>query len=235
MTNKQSNKDILIENSLRLFYEHGYKGTTLRMIAEKSGISHPSIFNHFRTKIEIANILLYRYICSLAELTRNYINRDGIEVDEYTSYLFYWNAHFFFLLRDHKFYDFAIDSIANGDYLELEDESLYFKMLFNNLMGFKYKRSDTQYKIDNQILIGALLALEKACFGRKITIDEAIYRLTEIVKAVTRIKIRLKKKDIVAFVENFEADKYIGFNMLEYMLMTKLGQPFSEDDNFLLE
>ena len=136
----------------------------------------------------------YRYICSLAELTRNYINKNGKEINEYTSYLFCWTAHFFFLLRDHKFYDFAIDSIANGDYLELEDESLYFKMLFNNLMGFKYKRSDTQYKIDNQILIGALLALEKACFSKKITIDDAIYRLTEIVKAITRIKIRLKKK-----------------------------------------
>lgn len=235
MADQQNNKDIIIENALRLFYEYGYKDTTLRMIAEKSGISHPSIFNHFRNKVEIANILLYRYISSLSELTKNFISEKGEGDDGYNAYLFYWTAHFFFLIQNHKFYDFAIDYTVNGDYWEFEDKHLYFKMLFDNLMVLKYKRSETQYKLDDQILTSSLWPLEKACFNKEITIVEAIFEFTEIVKAVTRIKIHLNKKGIVAFVESFDADKYNCFNVLEYMVMTKLGQPFTSNNGFYLD
>jgi len=45
----------IIEVSIKLMSEKGYKGTSLRMIADKVGLKTASIFHHFKEKELIAN------------------------------------------------------------------------------------------------------------------------------------------------------------------------------------
>lgn len=48
-----SKKDELVQKSLSIFYRHGFHATGMDMLAEETGISKTSIYNHFRTKEEL--------------------------------------------------------------------------------------------------------------------------------------------------------------------------------------
>ena len=48
----------IIEVSIRLMGEKGYRGTSLQMIADKVGIKKASIFHHFETKESILLAIL---------------------------------------------------------------------------------------------------------------------------------------------------------------------------------
>jgi len=102
-------------------------------------------------------------------------------------------------------------------------------------MGFDYKRTAIQYKVDDHVITNALTALEKACSEKHLTIVETMLELTEIIKAVTRIKIKIKKSEIVKFVGNLDYDRYVNFDLLDNMILTRLGEPFLENGSKLFE
>ncbi len=49
----ESRKDVILQQAARLFREKGYMATTLRELAEKSGVKGGSIYHHFSSKQEI--------------------------------------------------------------------------------------------------------------------------------------------------------------------------------------
>ena len=51
-------KDKVINEALRLFFEKGYKGTSLRDIAEAVGIKKPSLYAHFENKEALGRAVL---------------------------------------------------------------------------------------------------------------------------------------------------------------------------------
>ena len=57
MPSLPAREDILLASS-ELFAEHGFKGTTTRMIAERVGIRQPSLFHHFARKADILEALV---------------------------------------------------------------------------------------------------------------------------------------------------------------------------------
>lgn len=51
-------KDRILDETLTLFAENGYDGTSVEQIAEKVGIKAPSLYNHFKGKEDILNALI---------------------------------------------------------------------------------------------------------------------------------------------------------------------------------
>ena len=55
-----SKKDQIAEAALGLFLEHGIKGTSVDMVVKTSGVSKPTVYNHFPDK---ATLLLHVIQC----------------------------------------------------------------------------------------------------------------------------------------------------------------------------
>ena len=51
-------RDRILDETLTLFAENGYDGTSVEAIAEKVGIKAPSLYNHFKGKEDILNALI---------------------------------------------------------------------------------------------------------------------------------------------------------------------------------
>jgi len=53
-TRKHSNaRDKIVEAASDLFFTHGYQATTIDDVIERSGVSRPTLYNHFKTKEEL--------------------------------------------------------------------------------------------------------------------------------------------------------------------------------------
>src|SRR4051812_25734825 len=57
---RQGRSQDLWEAALTLFAERGYRGTTVRDIAQELGIQGPSLYNHMRSKQEILRDIMFR-------------------------------------------------------------------------------------------------------------------------------------------------------------------------------
>jgi AcrR family transcriptional regulator len=53
MSKAQQTRAMLIQSAYELFVENGYHGTSMRQIAERSGLALGGIYNHFKGKEEI--------------------------------------------------------------------------------------------------------------------------------------------------------------------------------------
>ena len=51
-------RDKILNETLTLFSENGFNGTSVEQIAEKVGIKAPSLYNHFKGKEDILNALI---------------------------------------------------------------------------------------------------------------------------------------------------------------------------------
>lgn len=57
----QQTKDKILRQAHRLFIKQGYHGTSMRQIAEKTGIALSGIYNHFSSKAEIFEEVFLTY------------------------------------------------------------------------------------------------------------------------------------------------------------------------------
>lgn len=64
-------KNRIVEHSIDLFSEKGYVETSMREIAEKCNIKASSIYNHFKSKEEILDTILFYYRDELSNLRMN--------------------------------------------------------------------------------------------------------------------------------------------------------------------
>ncbi len=56
---KQATRDKVVQSARDLFEEIGYEETTIRMVAERAGVSVGSVFTTFESKVDIFNHILF--------------------------------------------------------------------------------------------------------------------------------------------------------------------------------
>lgn len=64
-----STRERIIQAAIDLFASQGYGGTSLRHIAEQLGVTKAAVYHHFRTKDDIARVILGRALDVLAAMT----------------------------------------------------------------------------------------------------------------------------------------------------------------------
>ena len=59
---QRSKKGHIVETALPLFLENGFKGTSIDMVVRASGVSKPTVYNHFPDKSALMFAVLLRWI-----------------------------------------------------------------------------------------------------------------------------------------------------------------------------
>jgi len=59
---QRSKKDFIAATALPLFLENGFKGTSIDMVVRASGVSKPTVYNHFHDKAALMLAVMQRWI-----------------------------------------------------------------------------------------------------------------------------------------------------------------------------
>ena len=59
---QRSKKDHIVSTALPLFLEQGFKGMSIDMVVRASGVSKPTVYNHFPDKAALMDAVLRRWI-----------------------------------------------------------------------------------------------------------------------------------------------------------------------------
>jgi TetR/AcrR family transcriptional regulator of autoinduction and epiphytic fitness len=59
---QKSKKEHIIETALPLFLEHGFKGTSVDLVVKISGVSKPTVYNHFSDKAALMHSVIETWV-----------------------------------------------------------------------------------------------------------------------------------------------------------------------------
>lgn len=59
---QRSKKDYIVATALPLFLDNGFKGTSIDMVVRTSGVSKPTVYNHFPDKAALLHEVLLQWI-----------------------------------------------------------------------------------------------------------------------------------------------------------------------------
>jgi AcrR family transcriptional regulator len=68
MTQHTDSRDQILAHAQRLFMEQGFRGISMRQIAEQVGLTKAALYYHFRDKEELFVAIVERYLHRIAEL-----------------------------------------------------------------------------------------------------------------------------------------------------------------------
>ncbi len=226
MAEQKNNRELILKNATHLFYEHGYEKTTIRKIAEACGIKHPAIFNHFESKFEIAALLMFRYVRGVIRIAREYVEAESkthaVSPDE--MFVFYWTAHFHFAKTQPKFFFFAEFTSAN--IAQLTQWYDYFTPVFENLMHWDSGSAEDD-RIYTSILYSVMHTLSTACVEGRVPVEKCVIETLNLIYSLARQKPSFSDEDIRRFVRSGEYERYLNYDILNDMLLSDFGEPYS--------
>ena len=59
---QKSKKEHIVQTALPLFLENGFKGTSIDMVVRQSGVSKPTVYNHFPDKSALMLAVIERWV-----------------------------------------------------------------------------------------------------------------------------------------------------------------------------
>ncbi len=118
-------RETILEVARKLFLEHGYRKTSMRSIAKESGVTLSNIYNYFKNKNEILEVILQPVLMDLEQmLTRhndpNYITTQWFEVDD-VSEIEDFKEHVQFIITYQKEFDLLLHNCSGSKYENIKD------------------------------------------------------------------------------------------------------------------
>ncbi len=223
-------KKKLIRESIRLFYKDGYQNTTMRKIADASGISHPAIFAHFKNKAQIGTLLIYRYINGVVTLTRRYIADTGIDpAMNHEPLVFYWTIHFHMMKEDQRLFNFSREFYASQDIYENESSPVFLQMFLDLLQGSHsqdLEQNLEDLKLQTQLVSTVASIMVYNCYAKRISLEKAVIEYFNLLYSILKIQRNISVRDIEAFLSRKAYLQYLNFNLLEEVLLTDFGREY---------
>ena len=59
---QKSKKEHIVQTALPLFLEHGFKGTSVDLVVKISGVSKPTVYNHFTDKAALMTAVMETWV-----------------------------------------------------------------------------------------------------------------------------------------------------------------------------
>lgn len=230
MNNHKDTKVIILENSIKLFFEIGYNNTTMRMIAKESGIKHPSIYKHFKSKEDIVGVFVFRYIRGIVHMTRRYI-LDHIGVSKHDAFLFYWTAHMHYSHADARFKRYQLEYFNNSQILGLNND--FFAQVFINIMHWEFDKTASDHKIYSRVLQSIVIIVTNMYMNDEIELASALANLFELMYDVMREENPVDEEYAQKFIDQLDYEKYLSYDLLEDVLLTDFGKAYEENDRNL--
>lgn len=220
MTRKNSKKEEIVENAVKLFYELGYENCTLRVIAEKTGITHRAILKHFNNKYELASIVVERYLIHLVKMTENFLTERLVQTDDnFDIVLFYWCTHHRLLMLDEKFRKFYLEFYFFDNHSFIDIHAFFAGHIFINLFKFDMQKESVFLHVDNCALAGAEIALIQACVNNELSFFEMNVYLLKIFMKLIEYDHELSELEIENFLNrNVLCNNYGSSFIFEKML-----------------
>lgn len=112
---REDNYEIIKDSAIELFYRQGYAKTTLRQIAEASGVKHSTVLYYYKNKENLASFPLIRYFNGLNHYTRSMLQSQNTSLAQTEEEQFYLDRylhnslHYKWLSEDKSFSTYFIE------------------------------------------------------------------------------------------------------------------------------
>lgn len=234
MAAPKQKKELIIRESLRLFYEEGYEKTTMRKIAQACGVSHPAIFKHFRNKAQAAELLVYRYVQGIFALTRRYVAERQINIDRsHKGLAFYWTLHFTTMKIDTRLARFMREYNASQDFY-ISPVNGFLLEVFKEFLNWEYEKNYEEFWLYSKLLSSSAGIIGFGCSQSKITVEKGVIELLYLLYSVIKAERRISDQEVSRLVRGPDVRKYLSFDLLRDMLLSNFGTPYeawSADDH----
>jgi TetR/AcrR family transcriptional regulator, regulator of autoinduction and epiphytic fitness len=77
---QKSKKDFIVEQATPMFIETGFKATSIDMVVKKTGVSKPTVYNHFSDKSELILAAVERLIVTEKPTIKPVSNLDELVI-----------------------------------------------------------------------------------------------------------------------------------------------------------
>ncbi len=103
-TKKTDIQETILEVARELFLEHGYRKTSMRTIAKEANVTLSNIYNYFKSKDEILEVIVQPVLKEIEQLfnrhndpyyiTNNWVETEDIsEIDEFKEYVTFISSY----------------------------------------------------------------------------------------------------------------------------------------------
>ena len=210
MEHKDSKKNLIIKKAAEYFYEYGYVGSTLRDITSACGVTHPTIYKHFKGKDALAQHFL-----------RNYFNNCNKSVSRLADscslsdiYIYYWLVHFSIIYHDERFARFFYEYLDTSpeSFMSLEvDNTISATMDLLSLNTFM-----NQLDLNLELINSCGAKLGEYCMKNKIDEFQAAIYMLRIMNTLNNNEFSISPEDISNFTQNHpEAVLYTHYDMVK--------------------
>ncbi|MFA0814869.1 MAG: TetR/AcrR family transcriptional regulator [Anaerofustis sp.] len=203
MGKKNETKQLLFLTAAKLFYQHGYKKTTIRMIAQESGFAHVSFLYYYENKAELGAQIIDHYLRWLVGQTMLFIEQNDIsENDSLSRFLFYWTTHFYYLKTDELFGRFYREFSNDESEAFYRVTAKYANPVFTDIFHLQYNRSEEELRIDFILLNSIDATLSRLCSQGDLSVSGAVEKLLEM-NVVAGYGKTISKDEIDRFIKKY--------------------------------
>ncbi len=124
-TKKTNIQDTILKVARKSFLEHGYRNTSMRTIAKEANVTLSNIYNYFKNKDEILEVILQPVLTDMEHMLSRYkdpyyITNNWVEIND-VSEMDEFNDHVKFILTYRKEFDLLLHKCSGSKYENIKD------------------------------------------------------------------------------------------------------------------
>ncbi|MBQ9156731.1 MAG: TetR/AcrR family transcriptional regulator [Eubacterium sp.] len=210
MEHKDSKKNLIIKKAAEYFYEYGYVRSTLRDITSACGVTHPTIYKHFKGKDALAQLFLKNYFSNCNEAVSKMAENCSLS----DRYIYFWLIHFSVIYHDKRFARYFYE------YLDTSPESFMTLEMENTINATRDLLSlDTfmnQLDLNLELINSCGAKLGEYCMNEKIDEFQAAIYMLRIMNTLNNNVFSISPEDISNFTQTHpEAVLYTRYDMVK--------------------
>jgi AcrR family transcriptional regulator len=188
-------RERILEEAVKLFYEHGFTGTTLDDIAAELGVTKPFIYTHFRGKVELLAALCKPTIELSLEAVANAAARSGTPtqrlraaITDFTKVVLQRQPNIAIYFREEK-------NLSPGSLVEINALRRKFDHVLSDLLieGVRTGEFEIQDHSLAALALGGMISWAYTWYrpGGRLSIDETAARMADLALRMAGVRVAM--------------------------------------------